>query len=50
MKKQYITPALDILSLELKEIIVTSIRVADGSSNGSQQYSRHRDPIWNDDE
>ena len=53
MKKQYLSPALDIVSLHSTEIIVTStypLGLGQGPSNGTMQYGKQRNPIWGDDE
>ena len=53
MKKQYTTPALDIVSLHSSEIIVTSSngpQKVDDPADGSMQYGKQRNPIWGDDE
>ena len=53
MKKQYLTPALDIVSLHSSEIIVTSSKgpqKVDDPADGSMMYGKQRNPIWGDDE
>jgi len=53
MKKQYTTPALDIVSLFSTEIIVTSSngpQKVDDPADGTTMYGKQRNPIWGDDE
>ena len=52
MKKQYTTPALDIVSLISTEIIVTSSKlgIGEGTSSAAPMYGKSRNPIWEEDE
>lgn len=51
MKKQYITPALDVVSLEAVEIVTTSPLGASVEPAGpGEMYSKQRNPIWDEDE
>lgn len=51
MKKQYTTPALDIVSLFSTEIIVTSpLGYTKESADGGLMYGKSRNPIWEEDE
>ena len=51
MKKKYIAPVLDVITLVSTEIIVTSrLGISNNSSDSGPQYGKHRDPIWDDEE
>ncbi len=56
MKKQYNTPKLDVVDLELNDIVTQSggdekVGVfQEGYTSGGTQYGKHRDDIWNEDE
>ena len=50
MKKQYTTPALDIVFLVSTEIVTESIHVSDQSATAAPMYGKSRNPIWDEDE
>ena len=52
MKKQYTTPALDIVFLVSTEIVTESPLSVDRttSANGTAMYGKSRNPIWEEDE
>ena len=50
MKKQYTTPALDVIFLVSTEIVTESILVSEESANGGLMYGKSRNPIWEEDE
>lgn len=49
MKKQYTTPALDIVFLVSTEIVTESLRIA-GTADETPMYGKSRNPIWEEDE
>ena len=50
MKKQYTTPALDVVFLVSTEIVTESILVSGKSATAAPMYGKSRNPIWEEDE
>ena len=52
MKKQYTTPALDVVFLVSTEIVTESTLTVNQttSANGGLMYGKSRNPIWEEDE
>ncbi len=51
MKKQYTTPALDIVFLVSTEIVTESpLGLSSKSATAAPMYGKSRNPIWEEDE
>ena len=51
MKKQYTTPALDVVFLVSTEIVTESpLGYTKESADGGLMYGKSRNPIWEEDE
>jgi len=51
MKKQYITPAISVIYLVNLEVISTSgPNMTNKPADSSQQWSKRREGIWDEDE